>query len=93
MSNAELAADAVNAYRMATQRAYVQLRDRLRLIADEADAASELAGDAYHAEIQRIADTEAEHRAAAHQQCNVDRDAALSAFTQATSGLTLEGGA
>lgn len=90
MGNAQLAAQATNNYRQAVELSYSALRSDLRSIAAEADHAAEVAGDTYHAELARIADTEAEARAAAHQQANDARAAALTIFTQATAELTPE---
>jgi hypothetical protein len=87
MPNAELAAQAVNTYRQATEQAFATLRYDLRAIADTAEREAELAGDAYHTELAGIADREGEQRAAAHQRCNDARAAALAVFTEATAPL------
>lgn len=87
---AEQTAQAINTYRQATEQAFSQLRADLRAIADQADRAAELAGDAYHTELQQIADTEATNRATAHHRCEDARAAALAMFTQATSGTPAE---
>lgn len=91
MSSAEQAAQITNTYRKAIELTYDRLRSDMRAIAAEAEHAAEAAGDAYHTELARIADTEAQQRAQAHQQANDDREHALAMFTQATAELQAGG--
>lgn len=91
MSNAQQAEAAVAAYRVAVEQSYANLRRTLAAIAEQADVDATAAGDAYHLELQRIADTEAQQRAQAHQAANNARASALAEFT-AIAGELQQGG-
>ena len=91
MSNAQQAEAAVAVYRVAVEQSYADLRRNLSAIAEQADVDANAAGDRYHLELQRIADTEAQQRAQAHQAANNARAEALAEFT-AIAGELQSGG-
>lgn len=91
MSNAQQAEAAVAAYRVKVEQSYADLRRTMAAIAEQADTDANAAGDAYHLELQRIADTEAQQRAQAHQTAENARASALAELT-ATVGELQSGG-
>lgn len=91
MGNAQQAEAAVAAYRVKVEQSYAELRRNMAAIAEQADFDANAAGDAYHAELQRISDTEAQQRAQAYQAANNARAEALTEFT-AIAGELASGG-